>query len=144
MSDDDQVRFFEGALKHGGLERLADAFWQVATDSDAMRGNHEEYVKRAFQRALLAFFEKELPEAGAAFNVMTTLGCYPVQVREGWSVWCTTPHGWPACLFGVVKSDQQFNPGAWPKPWPDPFTAVVEAGKWYREHVGKTQETPKA
>lgn len=59
MTESDQKKFFAGALKHNGLEGLADAFWNVASDIDAMRGNHEAYVKVAFQRAALEFLDWE-------------------------------------------------------------------------------------
>ena len=51
MSPQDQQRFFAGAVKHGNL---AQAFWEVCTDLDSMRGDHEQYVKLAFERAVNA------------------------------------------------------------------------------------------
>lgn len=72
-----------------------------------------------------------------AFDVMERRHVYPMRVQKGWSVWCTTPHGWSACMFGVTLSDLRYKPATWPGPWADPFTALIEADKWYTENVEK-------
>jgi hypothetical protein len=81
---------------------------------------------RREERALI------LAKAEKALSAMEAVGVYPVAVREGWSLWCTTPHGWPACAFGVIKSSKQTTPHLWPGPWADPFTAVVEGVAWLK------------
>ena len=57
MSPKDQEIFFKGAAKHNNL---AQAFWQVCTDPDSMRGDHKQYVKLAFERAVKAAIERHL------------------------------------------------------------------------------------
>jgi len=77
--------------------------------------------------------------ARRVLDILMRRGIFPVQVANGWSVWCTTPQGWPACMFGVALTDQRLKPSLWPGPWPDPFTAVEEAEKWYVENVERKE-----
>jgi len=68
--------------------------------------------------------QKESAEKGnAAFAVMMQRGWYPVCDSEKWSV-----DGQGTLIVRRAPN--------WPI-WPDPFTAIVEADKWYRENVEK-------
>jgi len=61
-----------------------------------------------------------------AFDVMT---------RRGWNPRCCGPRGWIVqheANYDVDETPADVVPGVF---WPDPFTALVEADKWYKEHV---------
>lgn len=60
--------------------------------------------------------------ANNAFNVMMRRGWYPACDSEKW--WVVS--GGPA---GII------NEHCDRVPWADPFTALVEADKWYRENI---------
>lgn len=51
MNKDERKRFFAGAVQYG---TLPEAFWQVASDADGLRGDHEAYVREVFSDALAA------------------------------------------------------------------------------------------
>lgn len=73
MSPDDQVIFFEAAVRHGNL---GEALYEVASDRDSLRGNHDQYFAQAAKRAFEAL-EKHIrastpQEAGEAEGP----GCY--------------------------------------------------------------------
>jgi hypothetical protein len=75
MSPTDQETFFAGAAKYGNL---ALAFWEVATDADSMRGDHEQYTKLAFERAAIAAREQLRVELGRAYRAIR--GMYTAHV----------------------------------------------------------------
>ena len=75
MSPADQEKFFAGAVVHGNL---AAAFWEVATDADSMRGDHEQYTKLAFERAVKAAVEADRKREPIEVH-LNTRDCEPMQ-----------------------------------------------------------------
>lgn len=71
--------------------------------------------------------------ANAAF-VALARNAFDVMMRRGWGV---TPayEKPPYDEFCVQDSADQQIRGLIAKTWPDPFTALVEADKWYKENV---------
>ena len=69
-----------------------------------------------------------------AFSVMT---------RRGWEVrnqddlgWCAVKQsGWPVDASWINNG----NSPTLKRFWPDPFTAIVEADRWYKENVENTR-----
>ncbi len=68
-------------------------------------------------------------------GIVLARDAYKVMMRRGWGI-CRLPDGW-----GVLAPEKPVFPenrtiwGLWVGP--DPFTALVEADKWYRENVEK-------
>lgn len=55
---------------------------------------------------------------------------FDVMMRRGWSAQCVDKNFWYVCDDcgdDVVLEESSHH-------WEDPFTALVEADKWYREH----------
>lgn len=60
---------------------------------------------------------------------------FDVMMRRGWNPTKHMPHDKHHGWWHVVDEwyDEFLDVG----PWPDPFTALVEADKWYRENMEK-------
>lgn len=77
-----------------------------------------------------------------AFDVMMRRGWWPIRNTDGkgWRI------AWDArdCTNGLVKAwpwwdyEKQMDT---PATWPDPFTALTDADKWYRKNVEKSNPT---
>lgn len=93
--------------------------------------------------------EWEQAEKEAAAFYALARNAFDVLMRRRWLVECITPPcdgfpdgpGWTASFHGMYMDPNEcMLPGG----FPDPFTALVEADKWYRENVEAVRpETPK-
>lgn len=74
-------------------------------------------------------------EADAVFIALAR-NAFDVMMRR--KKWFPVPNGvsWDVCQENGTLEDPELV-HAWPMDWPDPFTALVEADKWYKEHVEK-------
>lgn len=76
-----------------------------------------------------------------AFDVMMRRGWYPAKVNwhaEGVNCWgVVQPSLGNNRMMGTLTSTEPYL-------WPDPFTALVEADKWYRENVEAKAISPAA
>ncbi len=70
---------------------------------------------------------------GAAFLALAQ-NAYEVMMRRRWGV-CKLPDGWGVWASEVAFPASRSIWGCWFGP--DPFTALVEADRWYRENVEK-------
>lgn len=74
------------------------------------------------------------PTVDMAF-VALARNAFDVQLRRGWGVMpCRSVAGWWVCKDSEGTPFRDDCPRLY---WPDPFTALVEADKWYRENAEK-------
>lgn len=80
-------------------------------------------------------FGTEFKKADEEFAVLAR-NAFDVMMRLGW--WpCPGIHSEKGLLWKVETVAQYTDQAVDGKWWPDPFTALVEADKWYRENVEK-------
>lgn len=80
--------------------------------------------------------------ADAEFIALARIA-FDVMLRRGWSAilnpcdektWRVDMNDGTCFAYG---REEEFDAGVNPADWPDPFTALVEADRWYAEHVEK-------
>jgi hypothetical protein len=61
---------------------------------------------------------------------------FDVMLRRGWGV-DHGENGWEPCVDLELTTSRRILAGVMttPGPWPDPFTALVEFDRWYRENI---------
>lgn len=69
----------------------------------------------------------------------TAAEAFRVMMRRGWRPSRDRPDGgWYVSNRQMIEATVGLPDERYPKRiWPDPFTALVEADKWYRENVEK-------
>ena len=119
------------------LDKLTPAPWVLASDSGewwnrlyTARAAPNNEIGSLKYRDDLAF----VAMARNAFDVMMRRGWWPVTMTVPWN----PPFLW--MVTGRERLPWQDDDGWLMMPemkWPDPFTALVEADKWYAANVGK-------
>ncbi len=114
------------------LSKLTPAPWTV--------GEHEVYGFRdcggpyKVQVSLIETDREFTALARNAFDVMMRRGWSTSQLELDFRKPFPDRHGW--CVLDDWGEIPRIRRGEEPViTWPDPFTALVEADKWYKEHV---------
>lgn len=81
-------------------------------------------------------FAEFIAIARAAFDVMMRRGWNPMLNPCDEKTWRVDMNDGTCFAYG---HEDEFNEGVNPADWPDPFTALVEADRWYRENVEKVR-----
>lgn len=80
------------------------------------------------------------PERTDLEFIALSMNAFDVMMRRGWGVFPSqVVPGWGIVLSKTplhASYDECF--GIRSKRWPDPFTALIEADKWYKENVEKS------
>jgi hypothetical protein len=77
--------------------------------------------------------DKDVGDAHLDF-ILLARNAFDVMMRRGWNPYYAADDGWRVEDGGCGgRTTAEVNIGG--KSWPDPFTALVEADRWYRENV---------
>ncbi len=114
------------------LSKLTPAPWQA---------DYQPALWRVISQSEDTVVTAMLDEPDAEFIALAR-NAFDVMMRRGWWPSWEEDGDWRLDEPGDVCTEL----GEWVRanPFPDPFTALVEADKWYREHVEATPTSPAA
>ncbi len=81
-------------------------------------------------------YDAERRETDLAF-VALARAAFEVMMRRSWGVEPDDEDGWVVCI-----NDPTDPRSYWRRTGPDPFTALVDADAWYRQHVENQPAAP--
>lgn len=126
------------------VSKLSGAPWNVATTSDAVfdETNHKYKITSERKPTYCVASVEGMGEGSKddAEFIALARNAFDVMMRRGWGVLpCRSVIGW------WVSKDSEGNPFRDDAPrlyWQDPYTALIEADRWYKENVESREGNP--